>query len=60
VTDSFEKSELAAALSLLRDFPECRRTLSARAAALARSSYDIGLTVTRHRDLYTSVAGACA
>ncbi len=60
VTESFDKHQLAAALALLRDFPECRRTLSERAATLARSSYDIGLTVTRHRDLYTSVAGVCA
>ena len=60
VTDSFDKRELASALTLLRDFPECRRMLSERAAARARSAYDVGLTVTRHRDLYTSLAGAHA
>jgi glycosyltransferase involved in cell wall biosynthesis len=60
VTASFDKRELATALALLRDVPAYRRTLSERAAALARSSYDVGLTVARHRDLYASLAGARA
>jgi glycosyltransferase involved in cell wall biosynthesis len=58
VTASFDAYELATALAILRDFPERRGTLSERAAARARSMYDVGLTARRHRDLYTSLLGA--
>jgi glycosyltransferase involved in cell wall biosynthesis len=57
VTSSFDRCELARALALLRDFPACSRALSERAAARARTTYDIGRTVQGHRDLYTSLAG---
>jgi glycosyltransferase involved in cell wall biosynthesis len=60
VTSSFDHRELAAALTLLRDFPECSRTLSERAAERARSTYDIGRTVQGHRDLYNTLVGGHA
>ena len=57
VTAAFDAAELGRALVLLRDFPACARALADRAAALARSSYDIGLTVCRHHELYASLIG---
>jgi glycosyltransferase involved in cell wall biosynthesis len=58
VTSAFDPDEIGVALALLRDLPACRRALSARAADLARSAYDIGRTAERHYDLYASLLGA--
>jgi glycosyltransferase involved in cell wall biosynthesis len=58
VTSAFDPGEIGIALALLRDLPACRRALSARAAELARSAYDIGRTAERHYELYASLLGA--
>lgn len=60
VTSSFDPRELATALTLLRDFPECSRTLSERAARRSRSTYDVARTVQGHRDLYETLVGGHA
>jgi glycosyltransferase involved in cell wall biosynthesis len=58
VTQAYDAKEIGLALACLRDFPACTRALAERAATLARSAYDISQTVTRHRSLYASLAGA--